>query len=140
MSEIQDPRVNQKMHCGKTDFKLVQEAYYNSYLHADVEMLNFLQHVNFFNVRINTVKGKIEFLKLVQLKKLKGSWYASNSTINYENEYAEERDQLMITRGKMSIKSLDESLTFFTQELWIFVPDVSWKILNFIILPAKGVS
>ena len=127
------------MHCGKAEFALVQAAYHSSYLHAEIEMLNFLQHSSFINIRAGAVKSKIEFLKLVQLKKSRGSWYADNSSIHYTNYSNEEWGPLVSSKGQFVIRDHAEQFIFLVHQLWIFIPESSWKILNFILLPtSKG--
>ncbi len=121
------------MHCGVDKFQVVQAAYHDAYIRANVDMLNFLQHNCFFNVRDGVVKSKQEFLKIVQMKLERGKWFSSDSSFTFEQNSIEVEDLMVSSCGIYRVKTLDSVFSMFVKELWIFVPDVSWKILSFVI-------
>jgi hypothetical protein len=121
------------MQCGIDQFQNVQAAYHDAWFRADTEMLNFLQHPCFFNVRENTVKSKDEFLKIVQQKYKNGMWFSKNSKFQYQAGQVERRDLMASTSGVVRITAIENEVALSVSELWVFVPEVSWKILSFVV-------
>ena len=56
------------MHIGSYDFEVFQLAYIDAYVHGQTELMAFIMHANFNNVRVGTVKSKLEFIKIVDFK------------------------------------------------------------------------
>ena len=56
------------MQIGSYDFEVFQLAYIDAYVHGQTELMAFIMHANFNNVRVGTVKSKLEFIKIVDFK------------------------------------------------------------------------
>ena len=73
------------MQLGRYDFEVFQLAYIDAYVHGQTELMAFIMHANFNNVRVGTVKSKLEFIKIVDFKIKNNRWYEKGSTYKYRN-------------------------------------------------------
>lgn len=121
------------LNCGIDSFELIQQVYYEAYFNADVDMLNYLQHKYFYNIRDGVLKSKVDFLKLVQLKKSKGKWYSKPFKYDVVKISNETRKSLKFTKLEIQGKDANSFFKLTFSELWIFDAEASWKILNCII-------
>jgi hypothetical protein len=121
------------LHCGIDSFELIQQVYHEAYFNADVDMLNYLQHKCFYNIRAGIVKSKNDFLKSVRFKKSKGKWYPTPFKYDVVEISVETKKSLKFTKLEIQGNGVNSSFKLTFSESWIFDAEVSWKILNCII-------
>lgn len=123
------------MQLGRYDFEVFQLAYIDAYVHGQTELMAFMMHANFNNVRVGTIKSKLEFIKLVDLKIKNGKWYEQGSTYKYRNLAKHTVGESVSTHGQLTIRSSTEVLIFNVSDVWVYHPQDAWKLLNFAIGP-----
>ena len=128
------------MQLGRNDFEVYQLAYIDAYVYGKTEIMAFMMHANFNNVRIGTLKSKLEFIPLVELKIKNNKWYEPQSTYRYRNLAKHTVGETASSYGQLTIRGPSEVLIFNVSDLWLYHPQDAWKILNFSISPFASAS
>lgn len=123
------------MQLGLYDSEVFQLAYIDAYVHGQTELMAFMMHTNFNNVRVGTVKSKLEFIKLVEFKIKNNKWYEQGSTYRYRNLAKHTVGETVSSYGQLTIRCPTQVLIFNVCDVWVFDPQDAWKILNFAISP-----
>jgi hypothetical protein len=114
------------------DFELIQEAYHDAYIRADLELMTYLQHREFIFIRDGAVRNKLEFLKIVRTKSTRGFWYETGQPWQFTHTQITKKGNLTFSVGALTLINGTQKTVFHIHELWVFDEAVSWKILNFI--------
>ena len=123
------------MQIGSYDFEVFQLAYIDAYVHGQTELMAFIMHANFNNVRVGTVKSKLEFIKIVDFKIKNNRWYEKGSTYKYRNLAKHTVGDTVSSYGQLTIRCPTEVLIFNVSDVWVYHPEDAWKLLNFAISP-----
>lgn len=81
----------------------MRQAFHDAYLHADTELLRYIEHDSFFVKHKNAIASKERQLRIIAARNDAGQWYASGRRYVEADVRSEDVLDLTLVRGTSSI-------------------------------------